>query len=204
VVRLVRRPAVSAADLRWDPTQAGGGLEPAALDGLDAVVHLSGAAVAGGRWTAARKQELRASRIGSTTALIRAMLACSTPPPVLLAASAIGWYGDTGDREVDETAPHGSGILAEVVRDCANGPLAGVPAETVLPEPPAQPAAITATAPRATNRTADTTPRCHASCSAEVQNRQLCAPPAAQRHETRQRPIRRFGFVLLVGARRAM
>src|SRR5215467_10867488 len=116
VLRLVRRPAVSAADLRWDPTQAGGGLEPAALDGLDAVVHLSGAAVAGGRWTAARKQELRASRIGSTTALIRAMLACSTPPPVLLVASAIGWYGDTGDREVDVTAPHGSGILAEVVR----------------------------------------------------------------------------------------
>jgi uncharacterized protein len=116
VVRLVRRPTASADELRWDPSAQGGGLEPEALGGLDAVVHLSGAPVAGGRWSAARKQALRTSRIDSTSALISAMLATSAPPPVLLAASAIGWYG-TAAGEVDETAPNGTGFLAELVRD---------------------------------------------------------------------------------------
>jgi uncharacterized protein len=117
VLRLVRRPALSADEVRWDPAAADGGLDPAVLDGIDAVVHLSGAPVAGGRWTQARKQELRASRIGSTAALIRAMLAAATPPRVLLSASAIGWYGNTGTREVDESAPAGDGFLAHLVRD---------------------------------------------------------------------------------------
>jgi uncharacterized protein len=80
-------------------------------------VHLSGAPVAAGRWTPARKQELRDSRIGSTEAIIGAMLAAPKPPPVLIAGSAIGWYGDTGDRAVDETAPNGAGFLASLVRD---------------------------------------------------------------------------------------
>jgi len=117
VVTLVRRPPASAAEIRWDPAAPDGNLDPAALTGLDAVVHLSGAPVAAGRWTPARKQELRASRIGSTSVLIRAMLAAPTPPPALIAASAIGWYGNTGDRPVDESAPNGSGFLAELVRD---------------------------------------------------------------------------------------
>jgi uncharacterized protein len=117
VLRLVRRPALSADEVRWNPAAADGGVEPAALDGIDAVVHLSGAPVAGGRWTQARKQELRASRIGSTAALIRAMLAAAAPPRVLLSASAIGWYGNTGTREVDESAPAGDGFLASLVRD---------------------------------------------------------------------------------------
>jgi uncharacterized protein len=117
VLRLVRRPTTSAAELRWDPATPDGGLHASALDGVDAVVHLSGAPVAAGRWTAARKQELRTSRIDSTTALIRAMLAASTPPPVLLAGSAIGWYGDTGATAVDESAPNGSGFLATLVHD---------------------------------------------------------------------------------------
>jgi uncharacterized protein len=116
VLRLVRRPA-GAGELRWDPTEAGGGLPATALADVDAVVHLSGAPIAAGRWTPARKQELRASRIDSTAALIRAMLAAPTPPPVLLAASAIGWYGDTGSTAVDETAPPGAGFLATLVRD---------------------------------------------------------------------------------------
>jgi uncharacterized protein len=117
VVRLVRRAPAGPAEIGWDPAAADGGLRPESLSGLDAVVHLSGAPIAAGRWTAARKQELRASRIGSTTALVGAMLSASRPPPVLLAASAIGWYGDTGAREVDETAPPGTGFLAELVRD---------------------------------------------------------------------------------------
>lgn len=117
VTLLVRRPPSSDAELRWDPAASDGGLAPSALSGYDAVVHLSGASVAGGRWTAARKQLLRSSRIDSTSALVRAMLAAAEPPRVLLCASAIGWYGETGDRAVDEDAPAGLGFLAALVRD---------------------------------------------------------------------------------------
>jgi uncharacterized protein len=117
VIRLVRRPPGGPAEVRWDPAAADGGLDPGALSGLDAVVHLSGAPVAAGRWTAARKSELRSSRIASTDAIARAILSAPEPPPVLLVASAIGWYGNTGDREVAETAPAGQGFLAELVKD---------------------------------------------------------------------------------------
>jgi uncharacterized protein len=117
VVRLVRRPPAGPGQIRWDPASPDGGLAPRALTGVDAVVHLSGAPIAPARWTAARKQELRASRVTSTSALVTALLAAGDPPPVLLAASAIGWYGDTGDSEVDEQAPNGTGFLAGLVRD---------------------------------------------------------------------------------------
>jgi uncharacterized protein len=117
VLRLVRRVAAGPDELRWNPAAADGGLAPASLTGLDAVVHLSGAPVAARRWTPARKRELRASRIASTAALTRAVLAAPEPPPVLLVASAIGWYGDTGDAAVTETAPAGAGFLADLVRD---------------------------------------------------------------------------------------
>ncbi len=127
VVRLVRRSSTGPGEIQWDPAAPSGALSPDALDGFDAVVHLSGAPVASGRWTPARKQELRTSRIDSTTALISAMLAAAQPPPVLIAASAIGWYGDTGSRPVNETAPAGSGFLATLVRDweAATSPAAG-------------------------------------------------------------------------------
>jgi uncharacterized protein (TIGR01777 family) len=117
VVRLVRRPPRSEAELQWDPRADAAGLGPAALRGVDSVVHLAGAPIAGGRWTEARKAELRASRIQSTTALVAAMTAAPSPPSVLLCGSAIGWYGDAGQRPVDESAPAGSGFLAELVRD---------------------------------------------------------------------------------------
>jgi uncharacterized protein (TIGR01777 family) len=117
IVRLVRRPPASDAELHWDPEASDAGLPPSALSGLDAVVHLSGAPVAGGRWTPARKRLLRSSRIDSTSALVRAMLAAAEPPRVLLSASAIGWYGDTGNRAVDEAGPAGLGFLAALVRD---------------------------------------------------------------------------------------
>ena len=117
VTRLVRRDPPRPGEVRWDPKMAGGGIAPEALDGVDAVVHLSGAPVAGGLWTQARKRVLRASRIDSTTALVSAMARAPRPPSVLLSGSAIGWYGDTGDREVDESAPAGTGFLADLVRD---------------------------------------------------------------------------------------
>jgi len=115
VLRLVRTQPASADEVRWDPGSPAGGLTRADLDGVDAVVHLAGAPVAGGRWTAERKQVLRASRIDSTAAIVAAMTAANVP--VLLAGSAIGWYGDTGDQIVDETAPAGRGFLASLVSD---------------------------------------------------------------------------------------
>jgi uncharacterized protein (TIGR01777 family) len=117
VVRLVRRQARSPAEIGWNPQQDSGGLDPGALRGVDAVVHLSGAPVAPRRWTQARKALLRSSRIASTRTVASAMAAADPPPAVLLCASAIGYYGDTGTRVVDEGAPPGSGFLAELVRD---------------------------------------------------------------------------------------
>jgi len=116
VIRLVRGAAAGPGEIGWDPL-ADGGLDPAALRGIDAVVHLSGAPIAGGRWTPARKQELRASRIRSTATLVSAIAAADPPPGVLLCGSAIGYYGDTGERAVDESEPAGTGFLAELVRD---------------------------------------------------------------------------------------
>jgi uncharacterized protein len=117
VVRLVRRPARSSAEIRWQPEAPSGGLDAGALAGVNAVTHLSGAPLAARRWTPARKAVLRSSRIQSTSGLAAAMAACDPQPEVLISASAIGYYGDTGDRAVDETAPPGAGFLAELVRD---------------------------------------------------------------------------------------
>ena len=117
VIRLVRHPPQGPDQVRWDPLAPDGGLAPAALSGADAVVNLAGAPVAAGRWTPARKAELRSSRIQGTASLTAAMAAASHPPPVLLCGSATGWYADTGDRQVDESDPAGQGFLADLVRD---------------------------------------------------------------------------------------
>jgi uncharacterized protein len=120
VVRLVRRPPRAPDEVRWDPRAAGAGLLAAdhdALGRLTACVHLAGAGVSDHRWTARYKAEVRASRVLGTRALAGALAKLGSPPATLIAASAIGWYGDTGDREVDETAPAGSSFLARLVRD---------------------------------------------------------------------------------------
>ena len=119
VIRLVRRSPRSADEVRWDPESADAGLspKPEALEGLDACVHLAGAGVAGRRWTARYKAEIRASRVLGTRALAGALAKLGSPPATLLSASAIGWYGDTGGREVDESAPAGKAFLARLVRD---------------------------------------------------------------------------------------
>ena len=116
VIRLVRRTPASQDEIAWDPLAPTGGLTPGALDGLDAAVHLAGANIAR-RWTAAYKEEIRASRVRGTRALAGALAAAGAPPSVLLSGSAIGWYGDTGGREVDESSPVGSGFLPGVVRE---------------------------------------------------------------------------------------
>lgn len=113
VVRVVRGAAVGADERPWDP--AARQLDPAHLADLDAVVHLGGAGVADKRWTEARKKVVLDSRVDGTTAVAQAM-AQAQGPKVLLSASAVGWYGDTGDRLTDENGPTGEGFLAEVCR----------------------------------------------------------------------------------------
>jgi uncharacterized protein (TIGR01777 family) len=119
VVRLVRRPPHAVTDgsdeTRWDPRAADAG-DPA-LDGVDACVHLAGAGVADHRWTRSYKAEIRASRVLATRALATVLARMESPPKVLITASAIGWYGDTGGREVTEDSPAGSGFLSRVVHD---------------------------------------------------------------------------------------
>ena len=117
VVTLVRRTPASAGEIAWDPLTPMGSLAPGALDGTDAVVHLAGAGIADHRWTDSYKEEIRSSRVQGTRALTEFLAAMGQPPAVLLSGSAIGWYGDTGRREVDESAPAGQGFLAGVVRD---------------------------------------------------------------------------------------
>jgi hypothetical protein len=89
----------------------------AEVDGLDAVVNLAGASIADGRWTAARKQVLRESRVRTTQALVRAMVRARRPPPILLSGSAFGYYGDRGDLPLDESAARGPGFLAELAEE---------------------------------------------------------------------------------------
>ena len=117
VIRLVRRTPAAADEIAWDPLADSGGLAPDALHGADAVVHLAGAGIADRRWTSSYKAEIRASRVLGTGAIASLVAGMAQPPAALLCGSAIGWYGDTGGREVDESAPAGQGFLAGVVRD---------------------------------------------------------------------------------------
>ncbi|WP_405708627.1 TIGR01777 family oxidoreductase [Streptomyces xanthophaeus] len=112
VVRFVRRAPAAADEARWDP--AGGHVDRAGLTGCSAVVHLAGAGVGEHRWTARYKKEIRDSRVLGTAALAAALAALDEPPAVLVSGSAIGYYGDTGDRAVDEDAPAGQGFLPSV------------------------------------------------------------------------------------------
>ncbi|QNG18480.1 TIGR01777 family protein [Rhodococcus triatomae] len=113
VIRLVRRPAAGPDEYRWDPYTAA--LDDAALDGADAVVNLCGAGVGDRRWSGAYKQLLRDSRIVPTDVLAQAV--ARTGVPMFAGASAVGYYGHTGDRIVDESSPAGTGFLAGLCTD---------------------------------------------------------------------------------------
>ena len=117
VIRLVRMGPEAPDTLVWDPYAERGGLDPKSLEGVGAVVHLAGAGIADKRWTPRYKAEIRDSRVQGTKALAGALAAMATPPGVLLSQSAIGWYGDTGGREVTESDPAGRGFLPEMVRN---------------------------------------------------------------------------------------
>jgi uncharacterized protein (TIGR01777 family) len=114
VVRLVRREPVARDEVRWAPERRY--VDAQGLSGCDAVVHLAGAGVGDHRWTAAYKQELVDSRVLGTAAIAEAVASLDTPPQVLVCGTAIGIYGDTGDRPVDETAPPGEDFLASLCR----------------------------------------------------------------------------------------
>jgi len=133
VLRLVRRPPrPQAGEIAWDP-QAGQ-LSPEALEGLDAVVHLAGENIGAGRWTADKKARIRASRVEGTSLFARALARLARPPRVLVCASAVGWYGDRGEEELDEASPPGTGFLAGVCREweAATEPAASAGVRVVL------------------------------------------------------------------------
>ncbi len=113
VVRIVRRVPSNADELHWNPVT--GELDPAGLADVDAVVNLCGVNVAGSRWSGAFKQSLRDSRITPTEVLAAAVAEAGVP--VLVNSSAVGFYGDTRDRVVDEGSAPGAGFLARLCVD---------------------------------------------------------------------------------------
>lgn len=114
VVRLVR-PATGARGVAWDPEA--GTIDAPALEGIDAAVHLAGAGVGDRRWTRARKQVLRASRIDAGLLLSRTLAGLSRPPGVLISGSATGYYGHRDTQILDESSGPGRGFLADLCRD---------------------------------------------------------------------------------------
>lgn len=124
VGRLVRRKDQAAGgDVYWN--YEAGEADLARMDGCDAVVHLAGESLAAGRWTPARKTAIRWSREDGTRHLAQCLAALERKPAVLVSASAVGFYGDTGSTALNEAAPAGRGFLAEV---CESWEAAAAPA----------------------------------------------------------------------------
>lgn len=113
VIRIVRRRPSNADEVFWNPDTGEFGIGE--LAGVDAVVNLCGVNVGAKRWSGAFKQSLRDSRIGPTDVLAGAVAEAGVP--VLVNASAVGFYGDTRNRVVDESTPHGAGFLAQLCLD---------------------------------------------------------------------------------------
>jgi uncharacterized protein (TIGR01777 family) len=128
VLRLVRRTPRTADEHRWDPQHRR--IDPVLLSDVDAVVNLAGTPIRPRRFTAGYKEQLRSSRLDSTVTVSEALAAAAAADPgrrrVLLSASAVGYYGDTGDRPVQEDAPPGSDFLARL---CVDWEAATRPAE---------------------------------------------------------------------------
>ncbi|MCX4998688.1 TIGR01777 family oxidoreductase [Streptomyces longwoodensis] len=124
VRRLVRRAARGPQEVCWDPEREY--VDAAGLAGCDAVVNLAGAGVGDRRWSEAYKKRIHDSRVLGTRALARAVAALDEPPRVLVNGSAMGIYGETGERIADEDAPPGRGFLPEL---CVEWEAAAAPAE---------------------------------------------------------------------------
>lgn len=115
VQQLVRRLPRTADEVEWDP--AAGAVDADALQGVQAAINLSGAGVGDKRWTSEYKRVVRDSRVDSTRTLATALAALSPRPAVLLQASGMDYYGDTGDEVVNERFPRGDGFLADVCEE---------------------------------------------------------------------------------------
>ena len=117
VIRFVRPDTASTGDrvVRWDPNvQLVDDGDLRRVGGFDAVVHLAGAGIANRRWSPSRKQEIRSSRIDSTSLLVRALLAMASGTTFLASGSAIGYYGARDDELLDESSSPGGDFLADV------------------------------------------------------------------------------------------
>ncbi len=113
VQRLVRRPAISSEEISWDPIA--GTVDMEALAGVDAVIHLAGAGVGDKRWSKKYKSEILNSRLLGTTTIAKAV--AIVKPQVFISASAICWYGESGNRSVVESDRVGDDFLAAVCRE---------------------------------------------------------------------------------------
>ena len=115
-VRLVRRTGrFNEPEIAWDINA--GKLDPKQLEGIDAVVHLAGENIAGGRWTEERKQKIVDSRIKGTKLLADTLAKMENPPKVFISASAVGFYGNRGDETLNEVSSNGKGFLAYTCRN---------------------------------------------------------------------------------------
>jgi uncharacterized protein (TIGR01777 family) len=133
-VRILSRSTKQPGVYAWDPSA--GQMDDAALDGVDYVVNLAGAGIADGRWTAARKQLIRDSRIQASETLATAFIRSGMRPRAYIGASAIGYYGNTGDQWNVETDPPGSeGFMPPVCVDWerSHAAVAGLGIRTVVP-----------------------------------------------------------------------
>lgn len=110
-----RTGGVSGQAVAWDATT--GKFDATAAEGADALVHLAGASIAGGRWNASRKNLLRTSRVDATRHLIGALAKLQRPPRLIVSASAIGYYGTRGDEGLTEESPPGNDFLAGLCRE---------------------------------------------------------------------------------------
>ena len=113
VQRLVRRAPIAVDEVTWDPQT--GYVDLSALEGVDAVIHLAGAPVDGKRWSKKYRAEILNSRLLGTTTIAKAVTAVK--PAVFISASAMGWYGESGNRAVIETDRVGDDFLAAVCRE---------------------------------------------------------------------------------------
>jgi uncharacterized protein (TIGR01777 family) len=113
VQRLVRRAPIAVDEITWDPTS--GYVDLDALAGVDAIIHLAGTPVADKRWTKKYKTEILNSRLMGTATIAKA--AAQVKPDVFISASAIGWYGESGNRAVIESDRAGDDFLAAVCRE---------------------------------------------------------------------------------------
>lgn len=112
VRKFTRKDGGGVEAIHWDPAR--GALLPEQIDGLDAIVHLAGESIAGGRWTRARMAAIRDSRVRGTGLIASTIAKLEHKPKVLVCASAVGIYGDRGDDAVDESSAPGTGFLADV------------------------------------------------------------------------------------------